>query len=219
MNKRIDLHMHTLFSDGELLPSELARRAIVAGHEVIAITDHADSYNIDKIGSIVNCVGDINDNWDITVIPGVEITHVPIELIDTLAKKAKALGAKIVVVHGETLAEPVIKGTNWTAIESESVDVLAHPGLISEDEVELAKSNNVALELSARKGHSLANGHVAKLASSIGVDLIVNTDTHSPDDIITFNQAEKIAKGAGLNDNQVKEVLINNPKKILKRVL
>ena len=32
--------MHSLFSDGELLPSELARRALVLGHEAIAITDH-----------------------------------------------------------------------------------------------------------------------------------------------------------------------------------
>lgn len=219
MNNRIDLHMHTLFSDGELLPSELARRAIVAGHEAIAITDHVDSYNIDKIGDVVNSVGDINDNWDITVIPGVEITHTPIELIDTLAKRAKALGAKIVVVHGETLAEPVIEGTNRAAIESEAVDILAHPGLITKEDVELAKSNNVSLELSARKGHSLANGHVAKLSSSVGADLLVNTDTHSPNDIITFKQAEKIAKGAGLNNTQVINALINNPKKILKRVL
>lgn len=31
-NKRIDLHTHSIFSDGELLPSELARRADVLGH-------------------------------------------------------------------------------------------------------------------------------------------------------------------------------------------
>ena len=46
MNKRIDLHMHSLFSDGELLPSELARRALKLNHEAIAITDHVDYSNI-----------------------------------------------------------------------------------------------------------------------------------------------------------------------------
>jgi predicted metal-dependent phosphoesterase TrpH len=30
---RIDLHTHTLMSDGELLPIELARRAVVMKHE------------------------------------------------------------------------------------------------------------------------------------------------------------------------------------------
>ena len=36
---RIDLHMHTFLSDGELLPIELARRAAVMNHEAIAFTD------------------------------------------------------------------------------------------------------------------------------------------------------------------------------------
>ena len=39
---RADLHTHTVFSDGELIPAELVRRAMVLGHDVIAITDHVD---------------------------------------------------------------------------------------------------------------------------------------------------------------------------------
>ena len=49
MTKRIDLHMHSLFSDGELLPSELARRALKLNHEAIAITDHVDWSNVETI--------------------------------------------------------------------------------------------------------------------------------------------------------------------------
>ena len=45
----IDLHTHTLFSDGELVPSELVRRSEVMGYRAIALTDHADSSNIDFI--------------------------------------------------------------------------------------------------------------------------------------------------------------------------
>ena len=33
MGKRIDLHTHSIFSDGELLPSEIARRACVLDHQ------------------------------------------------------------------------------------------------------------------------------------------------------------------------------------------
>ncbi len=43
----IDLHTHSLFSDGVLVPSELVRRAVMKGYEVIAITDHADASNLD----------------------------------------------------------------------------------------------------------------------------------------------------------------------------
>lgn len=46
---RIDLHMHTFLSDGELLPIELARRAAVMNHEVIAFTDHASLSNLEDI--------------------------------------------------------------------------------------------------------------------------------------------------------------------------
>ncbi|MBU2567479.1 MAG: PHP domain-containing protein, partial [Elusimicrobia bacterium] len=38
----IDLHTHTLFSDGELLPSELVYRAKVNGYSAICLADHAD---------------------------------------------------------------------------------------------------------------------------------------------------------------------------------
>ena len=37
---RADLHTHSIFSDGELIPAELVRRAQALGHDAIAITDH-----------------------------------------------------------------------------------------------------------------------------------------------------------------------------------
>ncbi|MBZ9571507.1 histidinol phosphate phosphatase domain-containing protein [Methanobrevibacter sp. TMH8] len=217
MNKRIDLHMHSLFSDGELLPSELARRASVLDNETIAITDHVDSSNVSSIAKLIDAIDDVNDNWDINVVPGAEVTHVPIEVIDKVAKKARDFGAKIVVVHGETLAEPVIEGTNLTAVKSENVDILAHPGLITIEEAEIAKENNIFLEISARAGHSLANGHVAKVANEVGADLVINTDTHSPDNLITFDEAKKIGLGAGLTEKQLEKALVENPIKILKK--
>ena len=143
MNKRIDLHMHSLFSDGELLPSELARRALKLNHEVIAITDHIDYYNVEEIPKIQAAIDDINSNWDITVVLGAEVTHAPTESIDAIAKRAKELGAKIVVVHGETLNEPVTPGTNLAAVKSKYVDILGHPGLITKEEAELALKNDI----------------------------------------------------------------------------
>jgi len=215
--KRIDLHMHSLFSDGELLPSELARRAQVLDHETIAITDHVDSSNLGAISKIIKAIDDINNNWEINVVPGAEITHAPAEVIDKLAKKSRKLGAKVIIVHGETLAEPVVEGTNLAAVKSSNVDILAHPGLITIEEAEIAKNNNIALEISARKGHCLANGHVASVAIDIGADLVINTDTHSPNDLITFKQAQKIGLGAGLAKDQVMKALVDNPKKILEK--
>jgi len=217
LNKRIDLHMHSLFSDGELLPSELARRAYVLNHTTIAITDHVDSSNINIIPNLIKAIEDINDNWDINVLPGAEITHAPVEVIDKLAKKARELGAKIIVVHGETLAEPVIEGTNYAAVNCTDVDILAHPGLISKEEVEIAKENNIALEISGRRGHCLSNGHVAKLGIEVGADLIINTDSHYPDDLKSFQESKLIGLGASLTEKEAIKSLIDNPKKIIKK--
>ena len=46
---RADLHTHTVYSDGELIPAELVRRAMVLGHDVIAITDHVDMTNVEFV--------------------------------------------------------------------------------------------------------------------------------------------------------------------------
>lgn len=216
MNRRIDLHMHSLFSDGELLPSELARRALKLNHEAIAITDHVDYSNIEEIPKIQSAIDDVNSKWDITVVLGAEVTHAPTESIDGIAKRAKELGAKIVVVHGETLNEPVTPGTNLAAVKSKYVDILGHPGLITREEAELALKNDIYLEISARKGHCLGNGHVANIAREVGNKLIVDTDTHSPSDLITFEKSYEIARGAGLSDEEAMKAIVDNPRELLK---
>lgn len=208
--------MHSIFSDGELLPSEIARRASVLNHEAIAITDHVDASNIDCVRRIRDVIMDIKDNWDIEVIPGAEITHAPAEIIEKLAFKARKLGAEIIIVHGETLVEPVIEGTNMAAVNCTEVDILAHPGLITKEEVKIAKENGIALEISARRGHSLTNGHVAKVAIEAGANLVLDTDTHSPQNIISYETAHKIALGAGIPEKYISTILRDNPVNILK---
>ena len=216
-NKRIDLHMHSLFSDGELLPSELVRRAFVLDHEVIAITDHIDYSNVEDIVDVQEAIDDVNENWDIQAILGAEITHVPLESIDSLGKRAKELGAKIVVVHGETLNEPVLEGTNFAAVNSKYVDILAHPGIITLEEAEIAKKNGIFLEISGRKGHCLANGHVANIAREVGCNLLINSDAHAPGDLMDQDRAYKVGIGAGLSNEECLTALTHNPKELIKR--
>ena len=206
----IDLHTHSLFSDGVLVPSELVRRALIKGYEVIAITDHADSSNIDiAIPRVAAACRELSRRWKITALPGIELTHIPPETFAELTERARSLGAAVVVAHGETLVEPVHPGTNRAAIEAR-VDILAHPGLISRDEAELAAKNGVCLEITSRKGHSLSNGHVARVAIAAGATLVIDTDTHEPGDLITDEFAESILLGAGLNKERIEEVFRNS---------
>lgn len=198
----IDLHTHSIFSDGALIPSELVRRAEVIGYEAIAITDHADLSNLDFIvPRIAHVCEDLSSKWRIRAIPGIELTHVPPAAISGLARRARELGAKIVVVHGETMIEPVQPGTNRSALLCD-IDILAHPGLITEEEVEMARERGIFLEITARAGHSLTNGHVAKLASKVGAGLVLNTDAHAPHDLISLEKARMVGMGAGLSEDE-----------------
>jgi len=206
----IDLHTHSLFSDGELLPSELVRRSEEMGYSCIAITDHVDSSNLDfVVPRMVQVAKDLNPHQSVRVIPGVEITHVPPVLIESVVIKARELGAEIVLVHGETIVEPVAEGTNKAAILA-GVDILAHPGLILPEDVELAVAKGVHLEISCRQGHSLTNGHVAGLAKDFGARLVLNSDAHCISDLMTRQYAHRVARGSGLGHDALDELLANS---------
>jgi histidinol phosphatase-like PHP family hydrolase len=202
----IDLHTHSIFSDGELIPAELIRRAVAKGYSALAITDHLDQSNIDLvIPRIVKAIVNMRDYLPIPVLAGAEITHVPPALIPAMIKESRALGAQIIVVHGETIVEPVLEGTNRAAIEG-GADILAHPGIISHDDLLFAAEAGITLEITVRKGHSLANGYVARHAMEIGVPLTINTDAHSPSDLITKDFAERVLRAAGIEKGAVEHI-------------
>lgn len=202
----IDLHTHCFFSDGELVPAEHLRRVEVLGYEAIAITDHADSSNIDFIlPRIIKAAETMNPFSPTRLLAGIELTHVPPELMAELTRYARELGAQVVVGHGETVVEPVRPGTNRAALEA-GVDILAHPGFITEEEARMAAEKGIFLELSGRKGHSLTNGHVARTALACGAKLAVNADAHGPGDFLTKEMARTVALGAGLTPSRYEEL-------------
>ncbi len=214
-----DFHTHTVLSDGSLSAVELARRAIVNGYQALAITDHAGVGSLERIlrELTLDCAL-VEKQWGIVALPGVELTHLPPAAIAATAAKAKELGAKIVIVHGETPVEPVEPGTNRAAIQSPHVDVLAHPGLLTQADAELAAETGIYLEVSARKGHSITNGHVVRVAVKAGARLVVDSDAHEPEDLLTEVFARTVALGAGIDPEQLLEVLQNNPQMLLKKL-
>ncbi len=214
----ISLHTHTFFSDGELGVSELVRRAEAKGYRAIGVTDHVDEANLEFIiSSVSKCAEKLNAVLDIKVVAGVEITHVPPVLISEMINRARSLGAKIVGVHGETIIEPVLSGTNRAAILG-GADFLAHPGLLSAEDAALAAEKGIFLEITTRKGHAYTNGHVLKMARIAGAKMIINTDSHSPSDLVTRENAELIARGAGLTGEEIRECFFNS-EKIVKEAL
>jgi len=206
----IDLHTHTLLSDGDLLPSELVRRVWANGYEAIALTDHVDSSNVDFIlPRIAKVAKELNSHWPIKVIPGMEITHVPLKRIKGLISYGRRNGAKIIVVHGETVSEPVIPGTNREAIKCKA-DILAHPGLLTEEDANLAKENGVCIEITTRKAHLQTNRHVRDIARKTGFRLVLNTDTHTPEDLIDDAKAQAFLESLEFTKDEISKIFANS---------
>ncbi|MGQ9779837.1 MAG: histidinol phosphate phosphatase domain-containing protein [Bacillota bacterium] len=214
-----DFHTHTTLSDGELSPCELVRRAKVAGYTAVALTDHVGR------GSLAHVIAELKEDralieahWEIRVVVGVELTHVPAAAIAELAKEARRLGAELVVVHGESPVEPVEPGTNLAAASCPWVDLLAHPGLITPEVAERAAANGVFLELSARGGHNEANGRIVALGRRAGARFLVNSDAHAPEDLLDEGRARRVALGAGLTEEEVTGALTAAPLDLLARL-
>lgn len=67
MNSKVDLHMHTIYSDGVYTPEELILKVKQTGIDVISITDH------DTVDGIAESI-EIGKNYGVEVIPGLEIS-------------------------------------------------------------------------------------------------------------------------------------------------
>jgi putative hydrolase len=202
----IDLHAHTFASDGVLCPAELVRRAEVAGLAAIAVTDHADASNLERIvRETVIFARETQPHLGIRIVAGVELTHVPPSQVADLVRRARRLGAVLVVMHGETIFEPVAPGTNRAAIEA-GVDILAHPGLITGEEARLAAAKGVLLEVSTRPAHGMTNGFVVAAARAAGAGMVINSDMHTPSDILEAGWRRRVAIGAGLADADIERI-------------
>ena len=201
-----DLHTHSLLSDGCLLPSEIARRYEEKGYKVIAITDHGDYSNI---RTNTQAIIEFCQNWPkgskIKVLPGVELTHIPLEQFLPLAKFARKAGMKIIIGHGESPVEPVTAGTNRAALLSD-INILAHPGNINEADALLAKEKGIFLEITTRRGHSQGNSHLVEIARKTGANLIIDNDSHKPEDILSINDLKNAALSAGLKEDEIDRI-------------
>ena len=214
-----DFHCHTYLSDGELSPVELIRTAVINGYTAMAITDHGGiGFLEDRFRELRRDVQLAMKYWPIDVLLGVELTHLPPEAIAEAARSARLAGAQIVAVHGETMVEPVPAGTNLAALRCPDVDILAHPGLLTKEEAIVASTRDVFVELSARRGHSLSNGRVAQMCLAAGARLIVDSDGHGPDDLLTEEKAQRVALGAGVPEAYLQGILIEHPQYLLAQV-
>ncbi len=206
----IDLHTHTFFSDGILSPAELVYRCKVNDLKAVALTDHVDYSNIEQVinGALKAC-SELTERYDIEVVAGVELTYIPPSDIGRMTEKARKLGAEIVIVHGETTAENVPAGTNISAIRA-CCDILAHPGFLEPLHAKEAAERDVFIELTTRPGHRDGNLQVSTEAIKNNCRLILNTDSHSPQDVLDIQKVCAVLDQCGLEKDYYSKMLKNS---------
>ena len=79
----------------------------------------------------------------------------------------------------------------------------------------LAKKRGVALEITTRKGHCQGNPHVAKLAKRCGAKLVLNTDTHTPENLLTMELIAETLIACGLPKTDY-VIMQKNAKELIK---
>jgi histidinol phosphatase-like PHP family hydrolase len=213
-----DFHTHTTISDGHAGPMEMARRCQQNGYAAYVCSDHVDESTVERrVPEIVAACLQVLGELGIASIPAVEVTRVAPERVAKVAAKARSLGARLVVVHGETLGDFPQPGLNLAATSCRDVDILGHPGLLSQREAEQARDNQIHLEISAAGLHGLTNGHVAKVALEAGAPLVLDSDAHRPESLLTSERAAQLLAGSGLTPARVALVATEAPWAVLAR--
>ncbi len=217
-----DLHMHTTESDGTASLEEMIEAARGRGLKYIAITDHskrvfmANGLTEERLLAQWQQVCEINKKYDdIEVLCGVECDILENATMDISNEVLAQADWVVAVIHfGLKQAPDLITKRLLTAIENPYVDCIGHmtgrligkrPGAQFDVETifQAAKENGVMLEINAHPARlDLSDVHAAK-ARSMGIPIVINTDSHSPHgfDMLRWGIAQ--ARRAGLTAPQV----------------
>ncbi|MGI0071526.1 MAG: histidinol phosphate phosphatase domain-containing protein [Thermoplasmata archaeon] len=216
--RRFDFHAHTYLTDGRASATDRWTSGRGMAHRALAVTDHVALEDPRPLIDRLRAERKAFEGGPMVTPVGVELTMVPPRRIADAVRAARRAGAEIVVVHGETRAPPPVPpGTNHAAVECGDVDVLAHPGFLTERDAELARAHGTAIELSGRGFHGLTNGHVARVALAVGADLVVDSDAHDPTQLLPYARARDVARGAGLSATAVLAAREVAPARLIKR--
>ncbi|UTB32469.1 MAG: PHP domain-containing protein [Methanobacterium sp. ERen5] len=200
-----DLQMHTNWSDGKNNIEELAFKSQTMGYEYIAITDHSMSIQTSKarserqIKKQMDEVDSVNRKMDgLTVLKGVEANIDSYGYLDVPDKILQEMDIVIAGIHsGFKQNKHELTRRIVAAASNEHVNIISHPTgreihgrngyeLDFEKIFEAAKDNKTLLEINSRKNRlDLRDMHI-KQAVENGVKLVINTDSHSINELVNM---------------------------------
>jgi len=199
---RGNLHMHTTASDGANTIEEMARAAILAGYEYIAITDHSKASGIasgldDK--RLLEHINDINavakklknEGEELIILKGTEVDILASGALDYSDELLSLLDCVVGAVHsgfdmeGARMTARIIE-----AIESDMLSILVHPtgrligarepyDMDMEAVMDAAVEFGVAMELNSYPQRLDLKDTHCRMAKDKGLLVSIATDSHS----------------------------------------
>jgi DNA polymerase (family 10) len=219
---RGDLHMHTTATDGRADAETMARAALAAGLQYIAITDHSQSLamanGLDERRTLEHAaaVRALNARIEgITVLAGIECDIRADGTMDLADDCLAQLDIVIASVHSAfSQDEAQMTDRVLRAIENPYVDVIGHPTgrlILKRDGYKLrleqvtaaAAARGVALEINSQVDRLDLDDTRARMAKERGVKIIIDSDAHSPAGLASLRWGAVTARRAWLEASDV----------------
>ena len=199
---RGDLHMHSKWTDGNSTILEMVRACKERGYQYCAITDHSKAVRVAGGLTVENFKKQREEIEEarskvrgVTVFTGCEVDiladgslDLPDDFLEQLDVVVAAVHAKMDMTQSE-MTHRVLK-----ALADPAVTILAHPtgrligqrepfAIDLEEIFHAARENNVAIELNAQPDRLDLNDVHLLRARDVGVQIAINTDAHSAEQL------------------------------------
>jgi len=219
---RGDLHAHTNLTDGVNTVEEMAAAAAARGYEYLGISDHSPSLRVanglseEHLRIHVAHIREFNrQTAGIRLLAGTECDILADGTLDYPDPVLKDLDYVIGSVHSNfKMPEKEMMARVLRAMENEHMDILAHPTtrkigqrepiqLNMERLAKAAADTGTVLEINGYPDRMDLSGPQARLAREHGAKLIVNTDSHTTEQLWFMRLAVGSARRGWLGKDDV----------------
>lgn len=219
---RGDLQCHSTESDGKNSIREMAEKAQSLGYEYLAITDHskrvsmANGLNADRLRRQIEDIAGLNQDFrDFRILTSCEVDILEDGSLDLADDVLRELDLVVVATHynrnlsRDKQTERIIRG-----LDNPLVNILVHPTgriVLERDPIDYelervmkaAAERGVALELNAQPKRLDLSDTNARMASDLGVKLVISTDAHAVGNLELMRFGVDTARRAWLTKGDV----------------